>query len=37
MAGILERWLWWSASWGTRGMLVSTVLFVGYVVVGVLQ
>lgn len=34
MAGVLECWLRWSVIWGTRGMLVSTALFVGYVVVG---
>lgn len=34
MAGVLEHWLRWSVIWGTRGMLVSTALFVGYVVVG---
>lgn len=34
IAGLLERWLRWSAIWGTRGMLVSTVVFVAYVVIG---
>lgn len=34
IAGLLERWLRWSAIWGTRGMVVSAVLFVGYVVIG---
>lgn len=34
MATLLERWLRWSAIWGTRGMLLSAVLFVGYTVIG---
>ncbi|MFC6732403.1 MULTISPECIES: hypothetical protein [unclassified Haladaptatus] len=34
MADILERWLRRSALWGTRGMLVSTILFVSYIVAG---
>jgi len=34
MADLLERWLRWSAIWGTRGVLGSAVLFVGYVVIG---
>lgn len=34
IAGFFERALQWSATWGTRGMLVSSLLFVGYVVIG---
>lgn len=34
IAGVLERWLRWSAIWGTREMLAGGVLFVGYVVIG---
>lgn len=33
IAGLLARWLRWSAIWGTRATLVSAVLFVGYVVI----
>lgn len=33
MAGLLERWLWRSAICGTRGMLISSVPFVGYIVI----
>lgn len=34
IATLLERRLQWSARWGTRGMLVSAFLFVGYVLTG---
>lgn len=34
IAGFLEQALQWSATWGARGMLVSSPLFVGYVVIG---
>ncbi|WP_424005534.1 hypothetical protein ACOZ4I_19395 (plasmid) [Haloarcula salina] len=34
MAGFLERWLRLSAIWSIRGMLISAIFFVGYVVLG---
>ncbi len=34
IAGFLERGLRWSATWGIRRMLVSGLLFVGYIVIG---
>ena len=34
IAGLRERWLWWSAIWGTRGMFVSAVILVGHVEIG---
>lgn len=34
VAGILERWLRWSAIWGARGMIGSAVLFIGYILIG---
>jgi hypothetical protein len=34
VAGFLERWLRWSAIWGTRGMMGSAVPFIGYILIG---
>jgi hypothetical protein len=34
IAGFLERWFRWSAIWGTRGMLVSAVSFLGHIAIG---
>jgi len=34
LAGFLERWFRWGAIWGTRGMLISAVPFLGYIVIG---
>ncbi|WP_336328709.1 hypothetical protein [Halovenus sp. HT40] len=34
MADILERWFRRGAIWGTWGMLISAVTFLGYIVIG---